>query len=126
MLNYDKLQCKIVCSHLQYSSLYSFPLRKALRRMPFLPQPYPFFRAWYRHQKTLECAPDGRCLLYKAFIRPFLPMLPQVGRLFVNITSQHNSTNCKSRLILTIGYIPLFESNRSLRIIWFYANLLRF
>ena len=71
-------------------------------------------------------APEGRCSLYKAFIRPFLPMLPQVGRLFVNIASQHNSTNYRRRLILTIGYIPLFESNRSLRIIWFYVNFLRF
>ena len=27
--------------------------------MPFLPQPFPFIRAWDRHQETLEGAPNG-------------------------------------------------------------------
>ena len=33
--------------------------KKNLRRIFFLPQSSPFIRAWYRHQETLECAPDG-------------------------------------------------------------------
>ena len=33
--------------------------KKVLRRMPFLPQPSPFIRAWNRHQETQECASDG-------------------------------------------------------------------
>ena len=33
--------------------------KKVLRRMPFLPQPSPFIRAWDRHQETQKCATDG-------------------------------------------------------------------
>ena len=33
--------------------------KKILRRMPFLPQPSPFIRAWDRHQKTQKYASDG-------------------------------------------------------------------
>ena len=33
--------------------------KKVLPRMPFLPQPSPFIRAWDRHQETQKCASDG-------------------------------------------------------------------
>ena len=33
--------------------------KKVLRRMPLLPQPSPFIRAWDRHQETQKYASDG-------------------------------------------------------------------
>ena len=33
--------------------------KNVLHRMPFLPQPSPFIRAWDQHQETQKCASDG-------------------------------------------------------------------